>query len=135
MTKVIDLAPHDPLPDGPALVLLRRFEEDDPKLIMTELIAIDANQRESNIRMNNPDGAELTWKDATRRAMETAAEGQFPILHRIDRTAGPREQEVLAHNGDHSPASMGDLDDFDLEDGEHGPDMRDRNHNAAPRKF
>lgn len=134
MTKVIDLAPHDPLPDGPALVLLRRFEEDDPKLIMTELIALDAHQTESNVRMNNPDGSVLSWKDATQRAMQTAAEGKFPTLHRIDRTAGPREQEVLAHGGDHS-ANMDGLDDFDLEEGEHGPDMRDRNHNAAPRKF
>ncbi len=42
----------------------------------------------------------------------------------IDRTAGPREREVLEHGGDHS-ADMEGLDDMDLEEGERGPDMRD----------
>jgi hypothetical protein len=134
MTRIVDLAPHDPLPDGPALVLLRRFEEDDPRRIMIEIVALDAHHTESNARMTGPDGQPPSWKEATRRAQATAAEGQFPILYRIDRTAGPREREIAAHDGDHS-TNMDQLDDFDLEDGETGPDMRDRSPNGAPRKF
>ena len=42
----------------------------------------------------------------------------------VDRTAGEREQDILHHGGDHS-VHMEKLVDFDLEDGERGPDMRD----------
>ena len=132
--RIIDLAPHDPLPDGPALVLLRRFEEDDPRQIMIELVALDAHHTESNARVTDQHGNPPSWEEATERAQATAEEAKFPALHRIDRTAGPREQEIAAHGGDHS-ANMENLQDFDLEDGEAGPDMRDRNHNQAPRRF
>ena len=134
MTRIIDLAPHDPLPDGPALVLLKRFEEDDPRQIMIEMIALDDHHTESNLRVSGADGRPPSWEEATRRAETIATEGKMPLLYRIDRTAGPREQEIAAHGGDHS-ANMEQLDDSDLEDGEHGPDMRDRNQNGAPRRF
>ncbi len=134
MTRIIDLAPHDPLPGGPALVLLRRFEEDNPKQIMLEIIALDDHHTESNARLTDQAGLPLSWEDATARACAMADEASFPTLFRIDRIAGPREQEIAAHGGDHS-TNMQNLDDFDLEDGEPGPDMRDRNQNAAPRRF
>jgi len=134
MTRIIDLAPHDPLPDGPALVLLRRFEEDDPRQIMIELVALDDHHTESNARLLNPDGLPPSWEEATRRAEATAADAGFPDFYRIDRTAGPREREIAAHGGDHS-TNMEALEDSDFEDGEAGPDMRDRNNNGAPRRF
>ncbi len=134
MTRIIDLAPHDPLPEGPALVLMRRFEEDDPRKIMIELIALDDHHTESNARLTDPDGQPPAWDEATRRAQETAAEAKFEALHRIDRTAGPREQVIAAHGGDHS-TNMETLEDFDPEDGVSGSDMRDRGHNEAPRRF
>ncbi len=134
MPQIIDLAPHDPLPDGPALVLLRRFEEDDPRQIMIELVALDDHHTESNARMTDAGGVPPSWDEASARAAGMADEAQLPILYRIDRTAGPREQEVVAHDGDRS-ADMDKLDDSDLEEGEPGPDMRDRNNNAAPRRF
>lgn len=100
---IIDLLPHDPLPDGPALVLLRRFEEDDPRQVMIELVALDAHHTESNARLTDEQGRPPSWEEATQRAQAMAAEAKFPALHRIDRTAGPREQEIAAHGGDHSP--------------------------------
>ncbi len=134
MPQIIDLAPHDPLPDGPALVLLRRFEEDDPRQIMIEVVALDDHHTESNARMTDAQGQPPSWEEASGRAEAMADEAKLPTLYRIDRTAGPREQEVVAHDGDRS-ANMEALDDSDLEDGEPGPDMRDRNNNAAPRRF
>ncbi len=132
--RIIDLAPHDPLPDGPALVLLRRFEEDDPRQIMIEVVALDAHHRESNARLTDQHGQPLSWEEATGRAQAAAGEAEFPMLYRIDRTAGPREQEIAEHDGDHS-ANMEKLQDSDFEDGEAGPDMRERNQNQAPRRF
>ena len=59
--------------------------------------------------------------DAGRRVAES--EG-LDVVYAVDRTAGPREREILAHGGDHT-VDMDKLDDMDLEDGERGPDMRD----------
>ena len=132
--RIIDLAPHDPLPDGPALVLLRRFEEDDPRQIMIEVVALDAHHTESNARLTDQHGHPLSWEEATERAQAAAGEAKFPALYRIDRTAGPREQEIAEHGGDHS-TNMEKLQDSDFEDGEAGPDMRERNQNQAPRRF
>ena len=134
MTRIIDLAPHDPLPDGPAIVLLRRFEEDDPRRIMIEIVALDSHHTESNARLTDAGGKSPTWEDATARACKTAEDAKFPSLYRIDRLGGPREQEIAAHGGDHS-TNMENLDDSDPEDGEAGPDMRDRGNTGAPRRF
>lgn len=134
MTRIIDLAPHDPLPEGPALVLMRRFEEDDPRKIMIEVIALDDHHTESNARLTDAQGQPLAWEEATQKVQAMAAEAKFTSVYRIDRTAGPREREIAAHGGDHS-TNMEALQDFDREDGETGPDMRDRTHNEAPRRF
>jgi|GEM_PF-1702224 len=134
MTDVVDLAPHDPLPDGPAIVLLRRFEEDDPHRIMIEIVALDDHHTESNVRLTTRDGAPPAWEEATRQAVESAERAGMPTVFRIDRTAGPREREILARHGDHGTGGES-LDDDDLEDGETGSDMRDGLGNAAPRRF
>ncbi|WP_428395299.1 hypothetical protein [Lichenicoccus sp.] len=134
MTHIIDLAPHDPLPDGPALVLLRRFEEDDPRRIMIEIVALDSHHTESNARLTDDHGRPMSWEDATAHAMRTATDARFEALYRIDRLAGPRETEIVSHNGDHA-TNMENLEDFDPEDGEPGTDMRDRGNSGAPRRF
>ncbi len=133
MAKIIDLAPHDPLPNGPAVVVMRRFEEDDPKTVMIELIAIDADRSEGNARMTDAHGAPLSWEEATRQASTRAHTAQIETVYRIDRTAGPVEREIAAHGGDHTASA--DMVDSDFEDGETGGDMRDRSGNEAPRKF
>ena len=134
MTEIIDLSPHAPLPDGPALVLLRRFEEDDPRRVMIEIVALDSHHTESNARMTDEGGRPPSWEDATARALRSAADARFTTLYRIDRLAGPREAEIASHGGDHS-TNMEELEDTDPEDGEPGTDMRDRGNSGAPRRF
>ena len=134
MTRLVDLAPHDPLPNGPAMVLLRRFEEDDPRRIMIEIVALDSHHTESNARLTDDRGRPLSWEDATAHAMQTATEARFETLYRIDRLAGPREADIVSHNGDHA-TNMENLEDTDPEDGEPGTDMRDRGNSGGPRRF
>ncbi|MBE7209737.1 MAG: hypothetical protein INR65_01845 [Gluconacetobacter diazotrophicus] len=134
MTQIVELQPHDPLPDGPAAILLRRFEEDDPRQDMMELILIDADQGERTLRLLTPDGTPMAWADAERRVRDDAAEAGIERLYRLDRTAGPREHAVEEHRGDRT-FDMDKLDDFDLEEGERGSDMRDMDLNEAPRRF
>ena len=133
MTVITSLDPHDPLPDGPAIILMRRFEEDDPKHDMMELIVIGADQSERTSRLLTPDGLPMPWDEAERRVVSDAEEAKIERLYRIDRTAGPREHEVEEHGGDRT-VNMDALDDFDMEEGERGSDMRDMPLNEAPRK-
>jgi hypothetical protein len=134
MTEISTLDPHDPLPDGPAIILMRRFEEDDPKQDMMEVIVIGADQSERTSRLLTSDGTPMPWEQAEQRIIADANEAGIAKLYRIDRTAGPREREVEEHDGDRT-VGMDKLDDFDLEDGVKGSDMRDMGLNAAPRKF
>lgn len=134
MTEIRTLQPHDPLPDGPAIVLMRRFEEEDPMRVMIELIVIHKNQSEETSRLLTHAGEPLPWDEAkTLAAAQAKQAGQHHVYH-VDRTAGPREREIAEHGGDHS-VGMNTLDDDDLEDGVKGSDMRDMKLNEAPRKF
>ncbi|MGI4745366.1 MAG: hypothetical protein ACRYGI_01045 [Janthinobacterium lividum] len=134
MTEIRTLQPHDPLPDGPAIVLMRRFEEEDPIRAMIELIVIHKNQSEETSRLLTEAGEPLPWDQAkTLAAAQAKQAGQHHVYH-VDRTAGPREREIAEHGGDHTVA-MDTLDDDDLEDGVKGTDMRDMKLNEAPRKF
>jgi hypothetical protein len=58
-------------------------------------------------------------------ARAEAARSGFKRLYAVDRTAGRREQEVLAHNGDHS-VFAGELSDTDEEEGVTGSSILDR---------
>ncbi|MBV8397433.1 MAG: hypothetical protein JOZ17_01680, partial [Acetobacteraceae bacterium] len=66
-----------------------------------------------------------TVQETLQMARESAEREQLKPIYIIDRLAGAREREILRHHGDHT-INMGELDDFDLEDGERGSDMRDR---------
>ncbi len=125
--QTITLAPHDPLPEGAErrVVLLRRFDEDAPGTTHLELRLEGGGQPPEFARPSDGAGQPMAWEaaiDAARRVAESEKLTQFYVL---DRTAGPREQVVLQHSGDHS-AEMEALEDTDAEDGETGPDMRDR---------
>ncbi len=134
MTETRMLQPHDPLPDGPAVILMRRFEEDAPTRVMMELIVIRADQTETNSRLLDEDGAPLSWEAAGAQAGEAAKAAGLHLLYHVDRTDGAREQEILAHDGDRSVDGEG-LDDDDLKEGEAGSDMRDNALKSAPRNF
>lgn len=134
MTEIRTLQPHDPLPDGPAIVLMRRFEEEDPIRAMIELIVIHKNQSEETSRLLTNAGEPMPWDEATTLVAAQAKQAGLHHVYHVDRTAGPREREIAEHGGDHSVA-MDTLDDDDLEDGVKGSDMRDMKLNEAPRKF
>lgn len=133
MAELIRLDPHDPLPDaipgGAAhAVLIRRFGEDDPRAVITELDFL--GHRPAMTLLAGPGGAPVSWEDAVHGALrETEAHG-LPRLYAVDRTAGRREQEVLSHGGDHAIRSE-ELSDTDAEDGEQGTSLRDRGPNAG----
>ena len=126
MAQVRKLQPHDPVPEGGRhVVLLRRFEEDDPSRIVLEMIVAHGGGRTESHRSLHADGRPMSVAEALQSARDLAdAENLHPV-YIIDRLAGPRERDILRHHGDHS-VHMGQLDDFDLEEGERGSDMRDR---------
>ena len=125
------LDPHDPLPEsGSYLLVLRRLAEEEPDGTRLEIlrgVGPGLPQEESVV---GPDGRILDFEAAIRHAMALAARDGIHSVYAVDRTAGPREQEVLRHRGDHSFAADA-LDDSDREDGEQGTDLRDRPHDAG----
>ena len=134
MTAIRRLGAHDPLPGGHSVVLMRRLAEDDPAGIALELLVTNPDGSEETETLLGHDNQALSLEAGVTVAMKRAEGEGLRRIWLVDRTAGPREGEVLAHGGDHSfPGET--LDDDDLEEGEHGPDMRDIDVNAAPRRF
>jgi hypothetical protein len=126
MIEIRKLDPHDPVPEaGRHVVLLRRFEEDDPRRIVLELAVARGHGAPQTRYAVHPDGTPMTVGEAVQAARRIAGEEQLERIYVIDRLAGPREQEILRHHGDHA-FNMDLLQDFDLEDGVRGSDMRDR---------
>jgi hypothetical protein len=126
MAQIRKLEPHDPLPTGGRnVVLLRRFEEDDPRRIVLELVISRGGGREETRQALHADGRPMSVSEALQSARTLADAEKLDPIYIIDRLAGPRERDILRHHGDHS-VHMGQLDDFDLEEGERGSDMRDR---------
>lgn len=125
MTEIIRLEPHDPIPSGPGrqVVVLHRFDEDAPKLTVTQITL--TGQPAETTHPVRPDGQKMTLEEAIEAATQVAASEGLSQVFVLDRTAGEREQDILQHGGDHS-VHMDKLVDSDLEDGEHGSDMRDR---------
>jgi hypothetical protein len=130
MAKLHRLAPHDALPGDrtPHVLVLRRFGEDDPHVTLTEITVTHVPDPRAPARTGvavHSDGRPMSFEEAIAAAARIAAEEHIETVFAIDRTAGPREREILARHGDHS---VGDapLADDDLEEGERGPDMRDR---------
>lgn len=125
MAVIRTLEPHDPLPPAPAIVVMRRFDEDDPRSVMIEMIVSHQSGAEETSRPVLDDGTLMDFEQAVAAARALANAQGFEEVYVVDRTAGPRERDILAHGGDHS-VHMEKLDDMDLEEGEKGSDMRDR---------
>jgi hypothetical protein len=120
MAEIRTLNAHDPVPTGGRnVVVLRRFDEDEPRKTIIQIFLTH--------RHGAPEAARpaLSMDEVIAAARRVADEEGIAEVLVIDRTAGPRERDILNHGGDHS-VHMGQLDDFDTEDGERGPDMQDR---------
>jgi hypothetical protein len=129
MTDIVHLQPHDPLPDyGLHGIVLKRFGEDDPNAVITEIIF--SGHEPVSIPAVNRDGSPMGLDDATRVALVESAKRGLAKLYVVDRTAGRREQEVIHHHGDHSTGNAG-LSDTDEEDGVTGSSILDRKNDAG----
>lgn len=125
MTELCRLSPHDPAPEGRYMLVLKRFGEDAPLVSVVELItAVDGESARLTV-LTRPDGTPMDFEEAVEAALARAEPDGFTVVHALDRTAGVREHEVLAHGGDRT-VGMEKLVDTDPEDGEEGTDMRDR---------
>jgi hypothetical protein len=123
MTDIIRLQPHDPLPEAkPYALVIRRFGEDDPNATITEIDFFGAHPT-----MTLAAGA---WEDVVHAAQHEAQHRGYKVLYAVDRTAGAREQEILAHHGDHGVRSE-ELSDTDLEEGQSGSSLLDRTNNSG----
>ena len=126
MAEIRRLNPHDPMPEGGhSVVVLRRFDEDDPHKTVVEVTLTHRHGLPERTRPARPNGSAMDLEDAIEAAMRVADAAGIDTVQVIDRTAGPRERDILQHGGDHT-VHMDRLDDDDLEEGERGPDMRDR---------
>ena len=126
MAEIRRLNPHDPLPEGGhAVTVMRRFDEDDPHRTVVELMLTHRKGLPERTHPSRPDGTPMNLEEAVAAAVRVADEAGIAAVHVIDRTAGPRERDIQQHGGDHS-VHMDRLDDDDMEEGERGPDMRDR---------
>lgn len=123
--EVRNLDAHDPLPMGQRrrVIVLRRFDEDDPRRIVTEITLSGSPGREDVVQPRREDGTAMSLDEAVAAARKVAESEGIGQIFVVDRTAGRLEHEVIEHGGDHSfPGKT--LDDTDPEDGEVGPDMR-----------
>lgn len=127
MVEIRRLDPHDPLPEGRGhrVIVLRRFDEDDPRRVLTEITLTGAPGHSEVARPVGADGTAMSLEDAIAAAKRVALTEGIGEIFVLDRTAGQLEHNVIEHAGDHSFAGK-KLEDSDLEDDEKGPDMRDR---------
>jgi hypothetical protein len=129
MTDIIRLDPHDPLPEAkPFALVIRRFGEDDPNALVTEIDFMGSHPTMSVA--TGAGGAPLAWEDAVQQAHKEAASRGFKTLYAVDRTAGRREQAIIGRHGDHSTHDDA-LSDTDEEDGVEGSTILDRGHDAG----
>ena len=129
MTEIVRLDPHDALPEAtPFALVIRRFGEDDPTAVVTE---IDFYGDHPSVSVaTGPAGAPVAWEDAIQFARREASQRGYTTLYAVDRTAGRREQEIINRHGDHS-AREDALADSDEEDGVEGSTILDRGHDAG----
>lgn len=125
MTEIVQLSPHDPVPGAPGrhVIVMHRFNEDRPDDTVVTITL--TGHPDENVQPVHPDGRTMSLDEAIDAAKQVAESERIGRVYVLDRTAGEREQDVLAHRGDHSVHMEGLVDD-DMEEGERGPDMRDR---------
>ncbi len=122
--EIVTLDSRDPLPELHSVVVLRHFDEIDPRGRVIEIVVRDALAQEDTVRPVRPDGALMSWDEAIEAAKARAGHEGLTRVLVIDRTAGQRARDILRAGGNHAAAA--DVVDSDPEDGEIGPDMRDR---------
>ena len=125
MTRLITLDPHDPMPGGKAVVVLRRFDEDDPQQAAIQIIL--TGQTDEATHPRRPDGTPMGMEEAVEAARKVAESEGLDHVFVLDRLKGPRESDILRNEGDHT-VHMEGLADTDEEDGVAGSDMRDVAH-------
>ncbi|MBC7798993.1 MAG: hypothetical protein H7Z10_00075 [Gemmatimonadaceae bacterium] len=127
MIEIQHLEPHDPLPEGlpPRVVVLQRFDEDDPRRVVTEITLTGPPGRHEAARPSGADGTPMPLSDAIEAARKVAETEGLDRVYVLDRTAGRLEHDVIDHRGDHSFSDIA-LSDTNLDDGERGSDLRDR---------
>ena len=84
--EIRTLDPHDPLPDGQAgrVIVLRRFDEDDPRKIVTEITLTGPPGHSEAVHPVRADGTAMSLDEAVSAAQKVAeSEG-------IGHTAGLR---------------------------------------------
>ena len=130
MAEIRRLDPHAPLPDGLGpdgrgrhVIVLGRFDEDDPRAVVTEIILSTGPSGNEATRPARPDGTPMSFDEAVEAGRRVAESEGLDVVYAVNRTAGARERDVLAHGGDHTVGMEG-LQDMNLEEGERGPDMR-----------
>ena len=130
MAEIRRLDPHAPLPDGLGpdgrgrhVVVLGRFDEDDPRAVVTEIILSTGPGASEATRPARSDGMPMSFDEAVEAGRQVAESEGLDAVYAVDRTAGVRGREVLARGGDHTVGMEG-LQDTDPESGERGPDMR-----------
>jgi hypothetical protein len=119
MIEIRRLNAHDPVPEGRNVVVLRRFDEDDPHKTITEILVTHRSGLPETARPH------LDMPAILEAAQRVAEEEGVKMVQVIDRTAGPRERDIMQHGGDRSVHGDRLVDD-DLDEGTRGPDMRDR---------
>ena len=126
MADVIRLNPHDPAPQGgQSVYVLRRFDEEDPHRVVVEVTLTHRHGLPERTHPVRADGVPMELEEAVAAARRVADEAGIATVQVIDRVAGPRERDIQQHGGDHT-VHMDRLEDDDLDEGERGPDMRDR---------
>lgn len=125
MIATTTLAPHDAMPSGRAVVVLRRFDEDRPTEVAIQIILTGTPEQSTHPR--RPDGTPMPLDEAVAAARRVAESEGLDRIYLLDRLSGTREQDILRHGGDHS-VHMSRLQDTDEEDGVRGSDMRDVAH-------
>jgi hypothetical protein len=135
MAEIRMLDAHDAVPDGRGrhVVVIKQFHEDSPRETVIQMILSRGEGPEELTEPVHADGRKMSFDEALRAARAVADSENIHFVYGIDRTRGPREREVLAARGDHT-VNMDRLDDFDVEEGERGPDMEDRR-SAAPEDY
>ena len=125
MVEIRRLDPHAPLPEGLGrhVVVFSHFDEDDPRATVTEIILSNGPGGTEATRPVRADGRPMSFEEAVDAGRRVAESEGLDMVYALDRTAGTRERNVLAHGGDHA-VDMDGLQDMDLEGGERGPDMR-----------
>lgn len=125
--EIVTLDPHAEWPGGPAryVLLVRQFDEDRPRDTVIELHLRGGSEPAEATRPVNLGGRAMDWEQAMVAARAVAESENLSRIYLLDCTAGPREQDILQHDGDHS-VHMETLSDTDEEDGVKGSDMRDR---------